>query len=92
MLSSRDDDCKCSCRHPSSVLCAAWQRHLAHVFLRVVGGSQHGGLPLKRHQTGIRGNFPVPLVPQLQCCELLWITFAQERGRSGWIWMLVSFQ
>lgn len=91
-LSSRDDDCKCSCWHPSSVLCAAWQGHLAQVFLRVVGGPQHGGLPLDRHQAGIRENFSVPLDPQVQCCELLWVTFAQERGCSSWIWTLKSFQ
>lgn len=69
MLSSRDDDCKCSCRHPFSVLCAAWQGHLPQVFLRVVG---------ERHRAGIRENFSVPLVPQVQCCELLWITIAQD--------------
>lgn len=34
MLSLGDDDCKCSCRHPSSVLCAAWQGHLAQVFFK----------------------------------------------------------
>lgn len=40
-------------------------------------GSQDGSLSLERHQAGIRDDFSVPLVPQVQCCELLWITFAR---------------
>lgn len=90
MLSSRDDHCKCSCQHPSSMLCAAWQGHLAQVFLRMVGRIQHGGLPLDRQKTAIGENFSFPVVSQVQCCELLWITFAQERGCR--LWTLMSCQ
>lgn len=40
------------------------------LFLKVVGGSQHGSLPLERRQ-GIRDDFSVTLAPQVQYCELL---------------------